>query len=188
MATTELTITEDRTVRQHLATLAKALRTKYTSTTYQGEYVNTVTDTTYGDRLQVGTTATINGVRYLLVLNLLVARKSGGQVSVRVSAWYVSESGTLEGCWPVKRTDLTGVTLTAKGFYRTIGKTSTRVDMSQRITSYFNGAKTNLKSEHYGRPVVTIHTDSNGENPYDTTESHLLPFGGSDAVMARLLK
>jgi hypothetical protein len=179
----------DKAVRQHLATLAKAIRAKFSATAYQGDFENTVTGETFGDRLQVGTTATINQVRYLLVANVLISRNDGGKVSIRVSAWSLSgNTGKPVGTWVIRRTALTGVTLTDKGFRRRIGNTYSPVDMAQRVTVYLNQAKALLKDEFYGRPVVTVHTNREGDNPYDTTESHLLPFGGIDGVMARLNK
>ena len=183
------TIENDKSVRRHLAALATSIRAKFSATAYQGDFANTVTDETFGDRLQVGTTATINGVRYLLVLNVLVSRNSGGKVSVRVSAWSLSgNTGMPVGTWPIKRTELTGVRLTPNGFVRRIGHTDSPVDMVQRVTVYLNQARANLKADVIGRPVVTVRTDRNGENEYDTTESHLLPFGGYVAAAQRLAR
>ncbi len=191
------TIENDKAVRQHLATLAKAIRAKFSATAYQGDFENTVTGDTFGDRLQVGTTATINQVRYLLVANVLISRNDGGKVSIRVSAWSLSSAwltggnaGKTEilGTWVIRRTALTGVTLTDKGFRRRIGNTYSTVDMAQRVTVYLNQAKALLKDEFYGRPVVTVHTDREGDNPYDTTESHLLVFGGSANAGERLAR
>jgi len=182
------TIENDKAVRVHLAQLAKSIRAKFSATSYQGDFENTVTGETFGDRLQVGTTATINQVRYLLVLNVLVARNDGGKVSVRVSAW--SNGGasgqSLAGTWVIRRTDLTGVRLTPKGFVRRIGNIDTPTDMAQRVTVYLNQARALLREEFYGRPVVTVHTDRDGDNPYSTLESHLLAFGGIDGALARL--
>ena len=183
------TIEADKTVRAHLATLARDIRRKFTATAYQGDYQDTRTGETFGDRLQVGTVATVAGVRYLLVLNVLVSRNTGGQVSIRVSAWSLDgATGHPVGTWVIGRTDLTGVTLTAKGFMRKLGKVSSEVDMSQRVATYLHQAKARLAQGHYGRPVVTVHTDSEGLNPYDTTESHLLVFGGMAGAGARLTK
>ena len=182
------TIEADKAVRAHLATLAKSIRTKFTATAYQGDYVDTRTDTTMGDRLQVGTTATVAGVRYLLVANVLVARNAGGKVSIRVSAWSLNSNGVPTGTWCIKRTELTGVRLTPKGFVRRIGHIDTPVDMAQRVAVYLTMAKANIKAEKYGRPVVQVRTDRNGDNAYDTTESHLLVFGGYEAAGARLAK
>ena len=183
------TIENDKSVRRHLAALATSIRAKFSATAYQGEYENTVTGDTFGDRLQVGTTATINGVRYLLVLNVLVARNAGGKVSVRVSAWSLSgNTGKPVGTWVIRRTDLTGVRLTPSGFVRRIGAKDSPVDMAQRIATYFSQARNNLKADIYGRPVVTVRTDKYGDNPYDTTESHLLVFGGLAGAGARLAK
>lgn len=186
------TIEQDKAVRAHLAALAKSLRAKFSATAYQGDFENTVTGDTFGDRLQVGTTATINGERYLLVLNVLIARDSGGKVSVRVSAWSLSgKTGNPVGTWVIRRTDLTGMRLTAKGFVRRIGHTDvtrTADEMAQRFSTYLHQAKANLKSGQYSRPVVQVRTDRNGDNAYDTTESHLLVFGGYQAAAARLYK
>jgi len=183
------TIEQDKTVRQHLATLARDIRTKFSATAYQGDYANTVTGDTFGDRLQVGTTATVAGIRYLLVANVLVSRNTGGKVSLRVSAWSLSDNtGELSGSWVIRRTDLTGVTLTAHGFRRRIGNQYAPVDMSQRVATYLGQARALLNDGFYGRPVVTIHTDRDGDNPYDTTESHLLPFGGTDGTIKRLTR
>jgi quinolinate synthase len=182
-----LTIEQDKSVRRQLAQLAKSVRAKFSATAYQGDFANTVTGETFGDRLQVGTTATVNGTRYLLVLNLLIARNSGGKVSVRVSAWSLS-GNTAVGTWPIKRTELTGVRLTPNGFVRRIGRVDSPVDMTARITTYLAQARANIKAEYYGKPVVTEHTDRNGDNPYDTTESHLLVFGGYHAAGARLAR
>ena len=179
--TKELTITQDLTIRQHLATLAKSLRAKYSNTAYQGDYVDTVTDTTLGDRLQVGTTATINGTRYLIVLNVLIARKAGGQVSVRISTWKIDSTGELVGHWTLRRTDLTRVRLTAQGF---IGCD----DITARIAPFMVTTKTLLKVGLEGNKVQLVHTDRNGANPYDTGEQHLLAFGGYDGAYARLSK
>jgi len=181
------TIEQDKAVRAHLATLAKAIRAKFTAT-YQGDYVDTVTGDTFGDRLQVATVATVASVRYLLVANVLVARNSGGKVSIRVSAWSVGTSGELVGTWVIRRTDLTGVTLTDQGFRRRIGNQYAPVDMVQRVATYLTQARALLADEFYGRPVVTIHTDREGANAYDTTDSHLLPYGGTAGAMARLMK
>lgn len=183
------TIENDKAVRRHLSDLAKVIRAKFTSTAYQGDYVDTVTDETFGDRLQVGTQVTVNGLRYLLVLNVLIARNDGGRVSVRVSAWSLSgNTGKPVGTWTIRRTDLTGVRLTPKGFVRRIGHIDAPVDMAQRIGTYLLQAKTNLKAEHYGRPVVGVRTDRNGDNPYTTTESHLLAFGGVESATKRLTR
>jgi hypothetical protein len=184
------TIQDDLTVRSHLATLAREIRAKFTATAYQGDYTNTVTGETFGDRLQVGTTATVNGTRYLLVANVLVARQSGGKVSIRVSAWSLSgNTDKPSGSWVIARTALTGVTLTAsKGFTRRIGNTHSSVDMAQRVATYLTQARDLLKVNQYGRPVVTVHTDRDGDNAYDTIESHLLVFGGYDGATARLYK
>jgi hypothetical protein len=167
----------------HLHNLAVSLRTKLSAATFQ----NVTTNETFGDRLQVGTPATVNGVRYLLVLNVLVAREVGGRVSIRVGAWSLSQSGRLEGTWTIKRTDLTGVTLTPKGFYRRIGNTQSPVDMSQRVATYLSRAKVNIKAEHYGRPIVQVRETTDCV-PYDTIESHLLVFGGHDGTYARLVE
>ncbi len=182
------TIDQDKAVRAHLSALARAIRAKFATTAYQGDYQDTRTGETFGDRLQVGTVATVAGVRYLLVLNVLVARNAGGRVSVRVSAWSLDSTGTPVGSWVIARTDLTGVTLTARGFTRRLGGVSSDVDMSQRVATYLHQAKARLAQGHYGRPVVTVHTDSEGLNPYDTTESHLLVFGGMAGAGARLTK
>ena len=182
------TIQNDLAVRAHLSALAKAIRAKFAATAYQGDYENTVTGDTFGDRLQVGTQVTIDGTRYLLVANVLVARQTGGQVSVRVSAWTLGSNGRPVGTWVVRRTALTGVTLTPNGFMRRIGNTRVPVDMVARIGSYFNAARTNLRTGYYGRPVVEVRTDRDGANPYDTTESHLLVFGGMAGAGARLTK
>lgn len=186
---TTFTIEADKAVRRHLSALAQGIRAKFQATAYQGDYVNTVTDETFGDRLQVGTQVTIDGIRYLLVANVLVSRNDGGKVSVRVSAWSLSgNTGKPVGTWVIRRTALTGVTLTAQGFRRRIGNTYAPVDMVQRLTSFLNLAKTSLRTGYYGRPVVEVRTDRNGENPYLTTESHLLCFGGYQAAAARLAK
>src|ERR1017187_9772070 len=58
------TIEQDKTVRVIMHETAKAISAKFT-TAYQGDYIDTVTDTTLGDRLQVGTVANIAGIRYL---------------------------------------------------------------------------------------------------------------------------
>ena len=183
------TIEQDKATRAHLATLARDMRTKFANTAYQGDYTDTVTGDTFGDRLQVGTTATVDGIRYLLVANVLVSRKSGGKVSVRVSAWSLSgNTGEVAGTWVIRRTDLTGVRLTPSGFVRRIGNRSASVDMAQRVATYLGQARALLNDGYYGRPVVTIHTDRDGDNPYDTIESHLLPFGGTEGVYKRLKK
>ena len=183
------TIEQDLAVRSHLATLARAIRGKFTATAYQGDYENTVTGETFGDRLQVGTQVTIEGIRYLLVVNVLVSRNDGGKVSVRVSAWSLSgNTGKPVGTWVIRRTALQGVTLTHKGFMRRIGNTYSEVDMVQRLTSFLNLARTSLRTGFYGRPVVVIHTDKDGDNPYSTLESHLLVFGGYESAALKLSK
>jgi len=182
MSTSELTIMQDLTIRQHLATLAKTLRAKYSNTAYQGDYVDTVTDTTLGDRLQVGTTYTDKGERYLIVLNVLVSRKTGGKVSIRISTWRIdNETGELVGHWTVRRTELKGVRLTTKGF-------TGCDDITARITPFMTTAKVLLKAGLEGNKVQVEHTDRNGDNPYDTGEQHLLAFGGYDGAYARLAK
>ncbi len=181
------TIENDKAVRAHLSALARNIRAKFQATAYQGDYTDTVTGSTFGDRLQVGTTTTVNQVRYLLVLNVLVARRSGGAVSVRVSAWSLSgNTGEPVGTWIIRRTTLTGVTLTDKGFRRRIGNQYAPVDMTQRVAVYLTQARALLRDGFTGGPVVTVHTDSEGNNPYDTTESHLLPFGGTVGAVKRL--
>jgi hypothetical protein len=190
--TTISDIEKDQAVRVHLSALAKAIRAKFQATSYQGDYVNTVTGETFGDRLQVGTQVTIEGVRYLLVANVLVSRQTGGQVSVRVSAWSLSgNTGKPVGTWVIRRTALKGITLTYKGFIARVGNAQiakTPEEMTQRIATYLNVAKISLRNGIYGRPVVEVHTDRDGSNPYDTTESHLLVFGGYQAARARLAK
>jgi hypothetical protein len=185
-------IQKDQAVRVHLAELAKSIRTKFTATSYQGDFVNTVTGETFGDRLQVGTQVTMEGVRYLLVVNVLVSRQTGGQVSVRVSAWSLSgNTGKPVGTWVIRRTALKGITLTHKGFIARVGNAQiakTPEEMTQRITTYLNVAKVSLRNGIYGRPVVEVHTDRDGNNPYDTKESHLLVFGGTTGAYARLTK
>ena len=186
---TTFTIEQDKTVRAQLHDIAGQFRKRYNGTAYQGDFIDTTTDETFGDRLQVGTQVTVSGVRYLLVLNVLVSRQNGGKVSVRVSGWSTDgTSHSLAGTWVIRRTDLTGVTLTHKGFQRRIGNTYAPVDMVQRIATYLTQAKLLLSDGFYGRPVVTIHTDRDGDNPYDTTESHLLPFGGLSGALTRLNK
>lgn len=187
--TMQLTYNQDKTVRSHLATLAKEIRAKFSATAYQGDFKNTVTDETFGDRLQVGTQATINGIRYLLVANVLVARQKGGEVSLRVSAWSLSpNTGLPVGTWPVKRTKLAGVKLTPNGFIRRLAGQNNQVDMVQRVATVLNQAKMNLKGDYFGRPVVAERTDRYGENPYDTTESHLLVFGGYENTARKLAR
>jgi hypothetical protein len=188
MATTELTVTQDLTIRQHLALVAKSLRARYANTVYQGDYVDTVTNNTVGDRLQVGTTYKAKtGERYLLVLNVLVARKVGGAVSVRVSAWRIGELGTMEGSWVVRRTDLKGVRLTTKGFVRRLGGRDVAVAMPTLLSTFISEARTRLDAGKSGRQVVELHCDRNGQNWYDTSEEHLLAFGGYDKATERLM-
>lgn len=185
MATfTELTVSQDLAVRQHLATLAKSLRKNFAAS-YQGDYIDTVTGVTVGDRVQSGIIATVAGVKYLLVLNVLVSRKTGGAVSVRVSSWTLNAKGRVEGTWVIARTEIKSngksVRITPNGI---VGVT----DLVPVVRAYFNGAKAKLRAREYGRPVVQIHTDKTGSNPYDTTDEHLLPFGGSEKVRALLMK
>jgi len=185
MATfTELTVSQDLAVRQHLATLAKSLRKNFAAS-YQGDYIDTVTGVTVGDRVQSGIIATVAGVKYLLVLNVLVSRKTGGAVSVRVSSWTLNAKGRVEGTWVIARTEIKSngksVRITPNGI---VGVT----DLVPVVRAYFNGAKAKLRAKEYGRPVVQIHTDKTGSSPYDTTDEHLLPFGGSEKVRALLMQ
>ena len=181
---TELTVSQDLTIRQHLAMLAKSLRTKFTAS-YQGDYVDTVTGVTVGDRVQAGMVTTVSGVKYLLVLNVLVSRKTGGAVSVRISSWSLNSKGKVEGTWVIARTEIKNngksVRITPNGI---VGVT----DLVPVVCAFFNGARANLKVGAYGRPVVQVHTNKHGTNPYDTTSDHLLPFGGDEKVRALLMQ
>jgi hypothetical protein len=182
------TIQDDLTVRSHLATLAKGLRTRFSHSTYQGEYVNTVTGDTFGDRVQSGTTRKIGGITYLFVLNVLVARNAGGTVRVRISAWHLNELGHLVGSWPIV-TKLDRVTLTAnRGLVERVKGSYVHFDATRRIGNYLEDAVDVIKSGASGDPVKVEHTDKYGDNPYSTLESHLVPYGGADAVKALLYK
>ena len=179
----------DQTVRQHLATLAKELRHKFTNTAYQGDYVDTITGDTYGDRLQVGTQRTVKGTRYLFVLNVDVDKQAGGQVSTRVTTWTLDAStGLPVGHHTIKKTPMSGVKLTATGFNERVSRIYVPVNMSQRIDGQLNLAEKLLGAGFAGREVKDVHTDRNGENPYGTYDAHLLPFGGVAGAGARLSK
>lgn len=194
------TIEADKAVRVHLSELAKVIKRKFSATAYQGEWTDTITDTTLGDRLQVGTQRKIGGARYLFVLTLLVSRNAGGQCQVRVSAWSM-EGSALVGTWAVGRTKLDGMTLTAKGFVRRVGNVHVarnNDEMTQRLESFLNLASETIKASlasnevSAGRPVQLLkgYSPSNplyGET-YDTSSEHLLVFGGYDGATARLTK
>jgi hypothetical protein len=171
----------------HLHNLALSLRSKFLAPMYQGDFHNLTTDETIRDRLQVGTTSTINGIRYLLVVNLLVAHQKNGQVSVRVSAWSTSENGAIEGCLTLAKTDLPGVYLTDKGFVRRLSGRDNASDMTQRITSYLSKAKKQLEDQQFGCPIVQVRETKDGVT-YDATRSHLRVFGGHDGAYARLVE
>lgn len=173
-------IASDLAIRSHLATLAKAIGTKFHGT-YQGDYVDTVTNATLGDRLQSGIQATIAGVRYLFVLTFLVDATDKGKVSVRVSAWSLADNGTLVGTWPIRRTYLIGVRITGKGIIPNSSEL-----LIGHVAKYFDQAKSLVRNGQAGRPVVVVHTDRNGDNAYSTSEDHLLPFGGTASATARL--
>jgi hypothetical protein len=193
------TIEQDKIVRAQLHALATEFRKRYQGTAYQGDYENTANDETFGDRLQVPTKYKAKtGERYLLVMNLLVARNRGGALSARVSAWSIT-TGDLLGTWPVTSSDtskkggrLYHTYLTPNGFIEKIGSNKVHFDIVRRLPHVLNDAKTLLDAGITGRPVVTEH----GYGPdhalygetYDTTESHLLPFGGYDGGYALLSK
>ena len=204
------TIENDKAVRRHLAQLAMSIRAKFQATAYQGDFANTVTGETFGDRVQVGTQRTIGGVRYLFVLNVQVDRKIGGRVSVCVSAWSLSgNTGKPVGTWPVRKTAIgadkknkaSGLFLTGNGFIRRIGRTNTPTTadgVATRIYPFMDQAVAVIKASQAsdavspGRPVQVLHgyAPSNplyGET-YDTAESHLLPFGGYVAAAQRLAR
>jgi hypothetical protein len=199
----------DKAVRQHLATLAKAMKAKFSTTAYQGDYVNEYTTETFGDRVQTGTQRTINGVRYLFVLNVGVDRNKGGKTWVRVSAWHLDEVGRVAGTWAVARTYIgadkklkaNGVFLTGNGWHRHLaGKNvaTTADGVATRIFPFMEQAveviKASLSSDLVspGRPVQLVHGYS-PSNPlygetYETGESHLLVFGGYDGAGQRLAR
>jgi hypothetical protein len=204
------TIEQDKAVRTHLAALAKSVRAKFSATAYQGDYENTVTGDTFGDRLQVGTQRTISGVRYLFVLNMQIDRNSGGKVAVCVTAWSLSgNTGQPVGTWPVRKTYIgadkkrksDGMYLTPNGFVRRIGRNDvlrTSDEMTKRIELFLNQASERIKASltsnevSPGRPVQIEHGygpdhPKYGET-YDTGESHLLVFGGYHAAGARLAR
>ena len=199
------TIENDKAVRAILTATAGEFRKRYNGTAYQGDYENTTTGETFGDRLQVPTTYTTkNGVRYLLVLNLLVERSTGGKLSARVSAWRMTSNGIM-GTWVVTASDTTrkakgdipqgwllNTSLTAQGFVERIGNSRVHFDIVRRLPNVLAGAKALLDADTIGNPVQVLHgyAPSNplfGET-YDTAESHLLPFGGIAGALTRLNK
>lgn len=188
----------DLAIRLHLSKLAKDIRTKFSATAYQGDYENTVTGETFGDRLQVGTRRTIGGTRYLFVLNFIIASTTGGKVSARVSTWNLSPvTGLPVGHWSVGRTELHGVTLTSKGFNRRLANTLTPVDMLMECEAFLNLAGARVKANLAGaisagsevqvRKGYSPSHELYGET-YDSGVSHLLVFGGLDSVGALLSK
>ncbi len=202
------TIEQDKSVRLHLADLRNAMARKFSNTTYQGQYVNTVTGKTFGDRVQTGTQRTIGDNRYLFVLNVQVLRNTGGRVAVRVGAFSL-DSGRMVGTWAVGRTALgadkkrpsNGVFLTGAGFERRIsGKRvpTTAQGIAERAYPFMEQAiatiEASLKGDRVsaGRPVQLVHYYGPNHplagEPYDTDEEHLLPFGGIAQAKARLLK
>lgn len=186
----ELNVTQDHSVRTHLALFAKALRRKFHASTYQGDYVQIENNETYGDRVQAGTTATINGMPFYLVANVLIARKDSGKVQVRVSAWTLADTGDLVGYWPAnsrQTQDITsGLYLSPSGLVEKVGRKTYDVSIADTIpavvTQCLNLAKANLKDGKYGSPVQVTRYAPKFDKYYDTGESHLLPFGGSGAV------
>jgi hypothetical protein len=171
----------------HLHDVAVSLRTKFSATTYQGDFQNVTINETFGNCLQVGTTVMISGIRYLLVASVQIVHVLNGAVSVRVSAWYISETGRLEGRLPIRRIEMAHVHLTPKGFITRLDGRDNATDMTLRITAFLNAAKGNLKVGDSGPSVVQEHATKTGEL-YDTTESHLLVFGGYDGAYARLVE
>ena len=186
---TTFTIQNDHQVRAHLAHLAKEMRNRFPSTVHQGDYVDAITGSTFGDRLQVGTQRTINGVRHLFVLNVDVDRNAGGQVSTRVTTWTIDNAtGLPVGHHTIKKTPMRGVKLTGAGFRERIGNTYQTPDIARRIAGQFNLTETLLGTGFAGRDVKDLHTDRNGENAYATYEGHLLPFGGVAGAGVRLTR
>lgn len=189
------TIEQDKAVRAQLKTLAAQLRKRYHGTVWQGDFENATTEETFGDRLQVPTEYTTkNGEKFLLVLNLLVAQTSGGALSARVSAWRMTDMGIM-GSWPVTKVSTSKkggrfyrTYLTPQGFIEKIGASKTHFDIVRRLPNVLTDAKKMLDAGTIGNPVQTIHTDRDGDNPYDTTESHLLVFGGYEGAGKRLTK
>ena len=185
-----LTIDQDKAIRLHLAQLAKELRHKFTSTTYQGDYVDTVTSVTYGDRVQVGTQRTIKNVRYLFILNIDIDKNAGGRVAFRVSTWSLdSATGLPAGKWTIRKTYLTGVTLTgSRGFARRIGNEYVNPEMVRRVETYLDMAGTALINGIDGMDVKDVHTRRDGTGEYSTYNDHLLPFGGVAGALTKLIK
>lgn len=195
---TTFTIDQDKSVRAQLHSIASDLRKRYNGTQYQGDFENTITDETFGDRLQVPTTYTAkDGTRYLLVLNLLVARNAGGALSARVSAWQMGTNGVMTGSWPVSRADtrkkggrLHNTYLTPAGFIERIGSKRVHFDIVRRLPNVLTDAKKLLDAGTIGRPVGLVKGYSPNHplygETYDTAESHLLAFGGYEAAGKKL--
>src|ERR1039458_1021978 len=138
---TTFTIEQDKAVRAQLHAIASEFRKRYNGTQYQGDWENTKTDEAFGDRLQVPTEYTSKeGIKYLLVLNLLVNRSAGGRLSARVSAWRMTSNGVL-GSWPVKASDTTkkdtgrlhNTYLVPTGFIEKIGARKVHFDIVRRL-------------------------------------------------------
>ena len=186
---TTFTIQNDHAVRAHLSGLAKEIRAKFPNTVHQGDYVDTITNKTYGDRLQVGTQRTIQSIRYLFVANIDIDRNSGGQVSVRVTTWAIDAStGLPVGHHTIRKTPMSGVKLTQHGFRERIGNTYQSPDIARRIAGQINLAETLLGSGFAGRTVKDTHTRQDGSDLYTTYDTHLLAFGGVVGAGARLIK
>jgi hypothetical protein len=190
------TIEQDKSVREHLRIIAAQFRKRYNGTQWQGDWEDTDGET-YGDRLQVPTEYMAkDGTKYLLVLNLLVARNAGGKLSARVSAWRMSPTGVV-GSWPVRASAtskkggrLHNTYLAPTGFVERIGNSRVHFDIVRRLPNVFSDAKKLLDAGLIGGPVQETHGYA-PSNPlygqtYDTLESHLLPFGGISGATKKL--
>jgi len=189
---TTFTIEQDKTVRVIMHDTAKAISAKFTSA-YQGDYIDTVTDTTLGDRLQVGAVANIAGVRYLLTLTYLVSRNTGGRVAVRVATYRLDSMGRIAGNWTIAKTALAGTTLTSKGWQRRIGNTYSDRDMVQYTKTVFDQTRALIKLGQVGSTRVQLTKRYGPDHPqygetYDTSAEHLNVWGGKSGATQRLMK
>ena len=198
----ELTPIQDKSVREHLADLARIVRKRYHASTYQGQFENVLTGETFGDRLQVGATVTSDGIRTFLIANLLVSRGENGACYVRVSSWQLEGKRTLVAQWVALGISAKGrkvmkvaldVKLTPSGFVERQGSKYVPVSLdkvSGMISGYLTLARKSVERGENGTPLQIMKgyspSNPNYGKTYSTAESHLVPFGGESAVMKAL--